>query len=236
MNIDSIELMKGDDYHWYRETTPKYKSIHHAVWPAFNYSDPEFTDGSNFHANVFNHAHNEACSCSNDFIDTIIATSEFKINQTLEAQLQGHSEPCSEKMQNFECHFFMQYHDRLDLSIENLAGDRCIECYGVGHDLWPLPKDQLITTLTRSEGYNEDCSPKQGYHKSARGEIYRCETGDDISGVIAFSEAKWENWFDTCGFQNLDSPHWILYDRNNPITTVSNFLDNFPNFILFLCK
>ena len=116
LNIDSIEIKEGDNFHWYRETTPEYN-----FWPAFNYSDPEFSDGSNYQANVFNHAHNEGCSCSNGYIDTVIGTPEFKLNQTIEAKLRRASEPCSDKMQDFECYFFMRYLDRLDLAIDNIA-------------------------------------------------------------------------------------------------------------------
>ena len=140
---------------------------------------------------------------------------------TKQNNLQSWSGPCTDEMQDFECYYFLRQLDALDLSIENFAKDGCTACYGIGQDLWPLTEDELIDTLTRSMGDNEDCTPKQGYHKSnKRNEIYRCEEGDNLNGIIAFTEAKVETDYE-CGFYLYADSNGYRY-INPDITTFVN--------------
>ena len=45
----------------------------------------------------------------------------------------------------------------------------------------------------------EDCEPKTGYHRSLRNEIFRCETGSESNGVLAYTEANGDTDY-SCGF------------------------------------
>ena len=124
-------------------------------------------------------------------------------------------------MQDFECYYYLRANDNFDVSIENVAKDGCSYCYGVGQELWPLSEDQLIDTLTRSMGDSEDCTPKQGYHKSIQNEIYRCEEGDHSNGIMAFTEANGQTDYQ-CGLYY--SPNYIeVVGDNDPIILVSFF-------------
>ena len=160
-------------------------------------------------------------------------TENFKIKRKLEFNLTGQSWPCTDDMDEIECYYKLREYDTVDLVIENVAKDGCIVCYGVGSNLWPIPKDQLMSTLTRSEGdkliHYDDCSPKTGYHKSYRNEIYRCEGGDDKVGVMAYTEANGYYRY-KCGFPDADSwiaGKYLMFNDNNnqvhqyPIFTVS---------------
>ena len=126
------------------------------------------------------------------------------------------------------CEFKLSEFDFYDLSIENVAKDGCTVCYGVGPELWPLSKNQLKDTLTRSMGNNEDCTPKQGYHKSRRNEIYRCEEGDHLNGIIAYTEANGVTGYE-CGFfawrgrytANAYDIMGAFVDNMDPVTLVS---------------
>ena len=168
---------------------------------------------------VFSYAFNGACSCATEFIDSTIDTADFKRNMTIEYNLAGLSGPCTDEMQDFECYYRLRKNDNFDLSIENVAKDGCSYCYGVGQELWPLSEDQLIDTLTRSWGDNEDCTPKQGYHKSNKYEIYRCEEGDQSNGIMAFTEANGQTDYQ-CGLNLNYSPRRI---EDVPIILVSFF-------------
>ena len=125
-------------------------------------------------------------------------------------------------MEDLECYYYSRQYDPFDLSIENVAKDGCTECYGIGQELWPLSKDQLIDTLTRSMGDNEDCTPKQGYHKSKQNEIYRCEEGDHLNGIIAFTEANGETDYE-CGLDLLPTPHYMDNKLGHPVILVCFF-------------
>ena len=150
---------------------------------------------------------------------------------------QSDNWPCNDEMEQSECYYKLRRYDTFDLSIENVAKDSCIVCYGVGPDLWPIHQAQLMKRLTRSDGdkliHYEDCSPKTGYHKSRYNEVYRCEGGNDEVGVMAFTKASGDSYYD-CGFQHFDweyyDQHWqlnaadLLHNRNKfPIFTVSVF-------------
>ena len=74
-------------------------------------------------------------------------------------------------------------------------------------------------------GDNEDCTPKQGYHKSKRNEIYRCEEGDHLNGINAFTEANGETDYE-CGFYEYTNPNNLYFD-NYPIILVSFFKNKF---------
>ena len=184
IEIDEDVEIKNDQ--WFRELMPRYESYRN-----FDYSAAWFLNGSkNGGRTVFDFANNNNCSCATDITDSKFDTPDFKRNLTIQNNLLGRSGPCPE-MRDFECYFLLREYDGFDLSIENVAKDGCTTCYGIGHELWPLTEDQLINTLTRSMGDNEDCTPKQRYHKSnKRNEIYRCEEGDNLNGIIAFTGAN----------------------------------------------
>ena len=157
----------------------------------FGYNDDVFLEQQRSHyPEAFNHAHNEVCKCALGFIDSEFETAEFKKNFTIEEKLNDNN-LCADNVNDFECYYKIREFDAFDLTIENVAKDGCTVCYGVGPNLWPLTENQLINTLTRSIGDVEDCTPKQGYHKSRVGEIFRCERGDYLTGVIAFTDANW---------------------------------------------
>ena len=217
MNLENeIEIDEGVEIkndQWFRQLMPTYDRI-----PRF---DSNF-DYSVFDYSMFEYANNNACSCAAGYTDSKIDNPDFKRNMTIHINLQGFSSPCTNDMRDFECYFYLRQWDDFDLSIENIAKDGCTTCYGIGHDLWRLTEDELINTLTRSMGDNEDCTPKQGYHKSKRNEIYRCEEGDHLNGIIAFTEANGETDYE-CGF-DLWEP-WFIHGRwfDNPIILVSFF-------------
>ena len=54
----------------------------------------------------------------------------------------------------------------------------------------------------------EDCEPKTGYHRSLRNEIFRCETGSESNGVLAYTEASGTDYYTgyRCGFHEDDLP------------------------------
>ena len=215
---DVVEI-KNDT--WFRELVPKYTQLIN-----FDYSAEWFLNGSKYAGGaVFAFADYNACSCAIDYIDSTIDTADFKRNLTIEYNLRGWFEPCSDKMEDFECYYHLRQNDLFDLSIENVAKDGCTRCYGFGEELWPLSEDQLIDTLTRSMGNNEDCTPKQGYHKSKRNEIYRCEEGDHLNGINAFTEANGETDYE-CGFYEYTNPNNLYFD-NYPIILVSFFKNKF---------
>ena len=177
---------------WFREQMPVY--LAGIKIRDFSYTDERFTKNDSYMSsnmnNVFSYAHNEPCSCASGYIDSIIETPEFKRNLTYNRDLRDILKlgPCTDAMEDYECYFEMRKWDDFDLLIENVSKDGCIKCYSFGPNLWPSSENQLIDMLTRSMGDNEDCSPKQGYHKSTYNEVYRCETAD-INGVLAFTEA-----------------------------------------------
>ena len=51
----------------------------------------------------------------------------------------------------------------------------------------------------------EDCEPKTGYHRSLKNEIFRCETGSESNGVLAYTEASGDTDY-SCGFYEGDPP------------------------------
>ena len=152
---------------------------------------------------IFDYAHNNKCSCATGWVDSTIGSQDFKMKLTIESSLTDQSGLCNDDMEDAECYYQIRQHDPFDLSIENVAKDACVVCYGVGPQLWPIPEDQLMNAITRSEGdkliHYDDCSPKSGYHKSRRNEVYRCEGGDDEVGVMAFTESNGNTDYD-CGF------------------------------------
>ena len=81
-----------------------------------------------------------------------------------------------------------------------------------------------MNLLTRSQGSDEDCEPIEGYFKSKRDEIYRCESGNDENGVMAFTEATYDNEFD-CGLDDSYLNTFWNYNFDigypNPLTLVS---------------
>ena len=106
---------------------------------------------------------------------------------------------CQNNTKDLERYYNSRRNDYFDLSIENAARNGCTVCYGVGKHLWPLAENELLKTLTRSDSDEEDCEPKPGYHKSKLFEIYRCEEGDDVTGVMAYTEANGETDY-KCGY------------------------------------
>ena len=193
------DLVDVEDDTWFREIVPQYGS----AGATFDYSDERFKTGQNEY--IFMYAHNDnACSCASNNKDYAFGTAEYERffkNKTLEWHLGNHGTfGCwNDNMEDFECYYYTRDFDNFDLWIENVAEDSCIECYGVGSDLYPTPKKELLNTLTRSDGGYEDCTPKQGYHKSRKNEIYRCEEGDGVTGVKSFTEAS--GWTDfECGY------------------------------------
>ena len=176
---------------------------------------------------IFYFANNESCSCSNGRIDSSHATADFKMKYKNHLNLVGwpahfwddpyqsyYISPCTDEMKDVECLFSMREHDVLDLFIENDAKDTCIQCYGVGPDLWPISKAELFQRLTRTENDIEDCKPKLGYHKSHNGEIYRCEAGNDLNGIISFTEADGSSDYN-CGFVHWNGVNEVLLGHEN---------------------
>ena len=225
MNLENeIEIdedlvdIKNDS--WFRELMPRYD--YYNSGPYVDYSNEWFLNGNKYRGGVvFDVANNNACSCAIGYIDSTIDTAEFKRNLTIQNNLRGWFDPCTDEMQDFECYYYLRANDNFDLSIENVAKDGCSYCYGVGQELWPLSEDQLIDTLTRSMGDSEDCTPKQGYHKSIQNEIYRCEEGDHSNGIMAFTEANGQTDYQ-CGLYY--SPNYIeVVGDNDPIILVSFF-------------
>ena len=216
IEIDEDVEIKNDQ--WFRQLMPRYLG-----YTKVDYTEAWFLNGDKYRGgSVFDFANNHACSCAYGYTDSKFDTHDFKRNMTMQNILQGQSSPCTDEMRDFECYFRLRQYDAFDLSVENVAKDGCTTCYGIGHDLWRLTEDELINTLTRSMGDNEDCTPKQGYHKSKKNEIYRCEEGDHLNGIIAFTEANGETDYE-CGF-DLWEP-WFIHGRwfDNPIILVSFF-------------
>ena len=209
---------------WFRSLIPRYDYLNVPYLVEWFLNGNKYTGGA-----VFHFANNNDCSCANYYIDSTIETPEFKRNLTIQNNLQGWSGPCTEEMEDFECYYNLRANDNFDLSIENAEKDGCTTCYGIGHELWPLTEDQLIDTLTRSMGDNEDCTPKQGYYKSKQNEIYRCEEGDHLNGIIAFTEANGETDYE-CGMDLL-TPRHIDSHLCYPIILVC-FFDYVYKFVL----
>ena len=191
---------------WFQNLVPQYSDLGHL---SLNYADmPNWW----LESDVFDYAHDEPCSCAAEYIDSKIETPQFKVNMTMSKRLRGHYGPCTDELDEFqmtdtECYYYLRKYDAFDLSIENNAKDGCTECYAVGPNLWPLTEDQLIDTLTRSQGDNKDCIPKQGFHKSHWNEIYRCEEAESLNGIMAFTEANGDTDYE-CGLYQ----HFYLYD------------------------
>ena len=216
--VDKNMVEVVDDL-WFRDQMPEYVGVN---FGDFSYTDERFTRNDSFlHGgriwdHAFSFAHNEPCSCAFDYIDSTIETPEFKRNLTYNNDLRDSSKygPCTDAMEDYECYFEMRKWDDFDLLIENVSKDGCIKCYSIGPNLWPNSENQLIDMLTRSMGDKEDCSPKQGYHKSTYNEVYRCETAD-INGVLAFTEADGGTDY-VCGFPgtwypaSFDSPYAVI--------------------------
>ena len=104
----------------------------------------------------FYSANNADCSCSNEFPDSEIGDKAFQTDLSIIKWLPNSEQPplkyCQDNMDDAECYYYFRQHDSFDLSIENAAKDGCTVCYGVGPHLWQIPKDELIKTLTRSNG------------------------------------------------------------------------------------
>ena len=214
---DMVEV-KNDQ--WFRELMPEYVELANLDYSADWFTKQnKYTGGS-----VFYFANSEACSCAQGLIDSTIETSEFKRNMTVQQNLHGWSGPCSDKMEDFECYYHLRQYDNFDLSIENVAKDACTECYGIGPDLWPLSENQLIDTLTRSIGDNEDCTPKKGYHRSKRNEIYRCQEADHSNGIMAFTEANGQTDYE-CGFDSWINANYIIesFTHHGSLTILVSF-------------
>ena len=204
---------------------PWYDTPHDRWYPEY-YGYPEYNE------EIFDYAHNKTCSCSRGWTDSTIETQDFQIKRKIELNLTDQSWPwinglgCNDEMEESECYFYLRQYDAFDLSIENVAKDGCIVCYGVGPDLWPIHQDQLMKRLTRSDGdkliHYEDCSPKSGYHKSRLNEVYRCEGGDDKVGVMAFTEANGGTDYE-CGYHDWFNAEYVIHDYYSkyPIFSVS---------------
>ena len=69
----------------------------------------------------------------------------------------------------------------------------------------------------------EDCEPKTGYHRSLRNEIFRCETGSESNGVLAYTEASGDTDY-SCGFYGGSRPkswgHMLGYDAVYKVTNI----------------
>ena len=226
-NEDKIDgdLVEVENGH-FKQLIPWYE---HAWYDHYNRYDNDYY---NYDEAIFDYAHNETCSCATGFIDSTIETQDFQIKNKLELNLTGQSWPCNDDMEESECYYKLREYDNFDMYIENVAKDGCVYCYGVGPDLWPIQQNQLMKRLTRSDGdkliHYEDCSPKSGYHKSRGGEIYRCEGGDDKVGVMAFTEANGDTYFE-CGYfgynaVNVMGNDYYHYNHYNlhPIFMVSS--------------
>ena len=213
---DLVEAKNG----YFKQLIPWFENWHaeYSYYAGNGYYD--------YNEEIFDFAHNGTCSCAMGLIDSTIETENFKIKRKLEFNLNGQPWPCNDDMEETECHYKLRQHDTFDLFIENVAKDACIVCYGVGPNLWPIPKDQLMSTLTRSEGdkliHYDDCSPKPGYHKSRFNEVYRCEGGDDKVGVMAFTEANGNTDY-YCGFRDSRTNADYVFDHWYPIFSVSFF-------------
>ena len=200
----------------FREFYPRYEYSH-----AYS-SDDYYNDETH----IFNAANNEPCSCASERIDSVYKTADFKMMFMIDDANFIEWYHCTDKMEDFECYYHMRQDDVFDLFIETVTKDGCTKCYGVGPDLWPISDDQLLKRLTRAESDIEDCTPRPGYHKSHKGEIYRCEAGHDSKGIIAFTEA--DGTFDYyCGFEDWSRSDKVLdgYDHHNnfyPIYMVTN--------------
>ena len=151
---------------------------------------------------VFDYANNEPCGCSTSRNDSIFVDPDFKSIISIETNITGKSrfDHCNENMEDFECYYQTHRYDPLDLSIQNSAQNGCMTCYSIGPNLWPVSKDNLLNLLIESEENKEDCTPKKGYHKSHRKEIFRCKPGSDLNGVISFTEAGGDTDYQ-CGFE-----------------------------------
>ena len=193
------DLIEVNSDIWYRPIVPQYGS----AGESFDYSDERFKTGQNEY--IFNYAHsNNVCSCASSYKDFTFGTAEYEMffkNKSLEYTIGNYgSFGCwKDNMEDFECYYYTRDFDNFDLWIESAKKDGCVQCYGVGSNLWPLPEHELINTLTRFEGDNDYCTPKHGYHKSRKNEIYRCEEGNGATGVIAFTEANGNTDYE-CGY------------------------------------
>ena len=201
---------------------PLYMDINHEY---FDYEEANKYNKAYHRSPIFDYANDEVCSCATGKIDSVYGESDFRTKQMIETNLTGY-DICTQNIEDYECDYFMRQNDIFDLFIENKAQDGCTLCYGVGKNLWPLTKDQLIDTLT-NQG---DCIPKQGYHKSQKGEIYRCEAGNDKKGVMAFTEADGQTDYQ-CGLGTYSTAEYLMnnYDHYydiSPIIMVSFRLGN----------
>ena len=217
-----VEVKNG----YFKQLIPWYSNEGHYYDHYYDFANGYYDYGET----IFDYAHNKTCSCARGWIDSTIESEEFQIKLKLEYNLTGQSLPCNDDMEESECLHKIRRFDTFDLAIENVARDGCIVCYGVGPNLWPIHKDQLMSTLTRSEGdkliHYDDCSPKTGYHKSLWNEIYRCEGGDDEVGVMAFTEANGNTGYD-CGYHDWWGNAESVWNYNHniyPIFSVSVFI------------
>ena len=206
-NIDRNLVETMDDLR-FRALVPRYRPLS----PKWNYTDISSAWG--LVQQVFYYANDEPCSCASDYVDSKFADTHFKMNFTMEANLMDFFfHRCDEKMTDTECNYHQRDHDKFDLSIENHQKDGCTVCYGIGPNLWLISEDKLIQTLTRSQGGDEDCKPKKGFHKSSRNEIYRCEQAEGLTGVIAFTEANGDTDYE-CGYYWHDFPKKVIVNFN----------------------
>ena len=90
----------------------------------------------------------------------------------------------------------------------------------------------MLERITRSEGSLEDCEPRTGYHRSLENEIYRCETGLESNGVLAFTEAGGDTDY-SCGFDEQYRPgSWGTGSRDyDAVYEVSNIFHRVENSI-----
>ena len=232
LDEDLVEVRNG----YWKRLIPFYETLHQNLH-YYDYHGYEFHPEYDFE--IFNYAYNDTCGCANGLIDSTIGTHDFQIKSKIEINLgphlHTHDLPCDD-VNELDCYYKTRQYEPFDLAIENVAKDRCILCYGVGPNLWPIQRDQLMERLTRSNGdkliHYEDCSPKSGYHKSRNNEVYRCEGGDDKVGVMAFTEANGDTDFN-CGFHGwwINSDDVLRYNNDMyPVFTVRVFY-----FIFVVC-
>ena len=134
----------------------------------------------------FNSANNAGCSCSHEFPDSEIGNKAFQTDLSVTRKVPNAQQYmlkyCQDNMDDTECYYYFRQHDRFDLSIENVAKDGCTVCYGVGPHLWQIPEDELLKTLTRSNG------EKQGSTDRSLDSI--CRKISTLSDVVNILETE----------------------------------------------
>ena len=173
-------------------------------------------DHRNYDRFKFRYANDKGCTCDYSYNDSLVeVTDEYKNKKNI----IENEKLCSTEMDDEECYYMLRKSDRFDIAIENAARDGCTDCYSVDKDLWLLTKDKLMERIKP----NTDCEPIDGYHRSRRNEIYRCESDSTSNGVQAFTEANGSTF--TCGIHRDYRPETWGWFRTSyePITKVGNY-------------